>query len=169
MNKSKKLDGSHARAFISASEVNMKKRNQYKSCLLMLVQVLTSFLLLSAAQAQSWNGTITMQVASKQDPRTLASFSPSQFGATVPVGSVISGVNVSVSGSQADMVSLRTFVCHNETTRCVQALGKSFYTQAFNGLDASKPIYVSHEIIVWGTTFPPVFLPTAAAVLYVAP
>lgn len=87
----------------------MKARNQCRAILAIIAQIAAGIFFMQTAQAQgnySWLGSTTMQIASKQYPITVASFSPSQFGTNIPTGSKISGVNVYISGTQASQVSL---------------------------------------------------------------
>ncbi|MGB3290886.1 MAG: flagellar protein FlhE [Burkholderiaceae bacterium] len=53
---------------------------------------------------------------------------------------------------------VRTSLCWNGTQRCVPLEGGSVNTSAFNGLDASKPIYLVHKVLGKGPLPAPIYV-----------
>lgn len=53
---------------------------------------------------------------------------------------------------------VQTVLCWNGTHRCVALVGAAMTTQEFNGLDASKPLYMLHRVKGQGPLASPLFV-----------
>lgn len=63
---------------------------------------------------------------------------------------------------------VQTSVCWNGVERCVDITGRSVSTHAFNGLDASRPIFLVHRVRSWRSSRPPIFVKGNVTVWYEA-
>ncbi len=75
-------------------------------------------------------------------------------------------VSVHAGRSYSGNAVLRTSLCWNSLDHCVPMAGSAITTDAFNGLDASRPMFLVHEAPGKGPLPAPVFVKGRIAVWY---
>lgn len=85
----------------------------------------------------------------------------------VPPGSVIT--RVYADRDYAGQANVQTSLCWNGLGTCVDIVGRSINTKAFNGLDATRPMYLVHRARAWGGGRPPVYVKGNVTVWYGEP
>lgn len=86
---------------------------------------------------------------------------------TVPAGSVIT--QVYADREYAGQADVHTSLCWNGLARCIDLVGRSINTRAFNGLDADKPMMLVHRVTAWRGSRPPLYVKGNVTVWYGAP
>ena len=87
-------------------------------------------------------------------------YSPSD----VPAGSVIA--QVYADRDYIGQADVQTSLCWNGTQHCVDIVGRSINSRAFNGLDASQPMYLVHRARHWRGSRPPLYIRGNVTVWY---
>lgn len=72
----------------------------------------------------------------------------------IPPGAVITRVRADRRYTGDAMV--QTSLCWNGAARCVDIVGPSLMTGAFDGLDAGRPFHLVHRVVDWRGSRPPV-------------
>lgn len=83
---------------------------------------------------------------------------------TVPPGSVITQVHA--NRDYAGQADVHTSLCWNGIERCVDITGRSLNTRDFNGLDATRPLYLVHRVTAWRGSRPPLYIKGNVTVWY---
>lgn len=78
-----------------------------------------------------------------QNVEVVTHYAPGARAAAIPPGSRIT--HVYASRSYAGNARIETSLCWNGASRCVPVNGSSINTHAFDGLDASQPMYLVHK------------------------
>lgn len=110
----------------------------------------------SVAGDLSWSAARISPAINYSGKNVSAQYSPGQIEAGGSARPAISRVHASIS--QQSNTIVQTHLCWNGTDRCVPVTGSSFNTAAFNGLDASKPMYLVHKALGKGPLPAPVFV-----------
>lgn len=74
----------------------------------------------------------------------------------VPTGSVIT--QVYADRDYAGQADVQTSLCWGGTQRCVDIVGRSVNTRAFNGLDAAQPMFLVHRARAWRGSPKPLYV-----------
>lgn len=82
----------------------------------------------------------------------------------VAPGSVIT--QVYADREYAGDASVQSFLCWNGEERCVSITGRHINTQAFNGLDATRPMFLVHQAMAWRGSRPPIYVKGNVTVWY---
>lgn len=82
----------------------------------------------------------------------------------LPAGAVI--IRLLADREFAGNADIQTSVCWNGLETCIDIVGRSLSTQAFNGLDAGRPVYLVHRARSWRGTMPPIFVKGNVTVWY---
>ena len=89
-----------------------------------------------------------------------------QSATKLPAGAVIT--RVYADRAYAGQADVQTSLCWNGTQRCIDIVGRSINTRAFNGLDASQPMYLGHRARSWRGSRPPLYIKGNVTVWYEA-
>ena len=115
----------------------------------------------ATAGKQAWTqAQVSPGVHNLDRPATVA-YRPS---GPLPPGAVIT--QVLADRNFVGNADIQTSVCWNGLETCVDIMGRSLSTQAFNGLDASRPVYLVHRARSWRGSVPPVFIKGNVTVWY---
>lgn len=104
----------------------------------------------------SWNATGTSPALNYGGISVSTQYAPPRPAAGGPGPQAISRVHAKLS--YKSNVLVQTSLCWNGTERCVPVSGSSFNTNAFNGLDAGKPMYLVHTAPGKGPLPQPIFV-----------
>lgn len=83
---------------------------------------------------------------------------------TVPPGSIITAVYA--DRDYAGQADVQTSLCWNGVDRCIDVPRRFVNTRAFNGLDASRPMYLVHHVRGWRGGRPPLYIKGNVSVWY---
>jgi len=131
--------------------------------------VLAGAVLLASCAAQAWAQTgkhawtqaaVSGGLHSLNHAATVA-YQPT---AHVPAGAVIT--QVYADRDYVGQADVQTSLCWNGTKHCVDIVGRSINTSAFNGLDAGQPMYLVHRARGWRGSRPPVYVKGNVTVWY---
>jgi len=86
---------------------------------------------------------------------------------SVPAGSVIT--QVYADRDYAGQADVQTSLCWNGIERCVDIVGRSINSRAFDGLDAGQPMYLVHRVRAWRGSRPPLYVKGNVTVWYRSP
>lgn len=135
-------------------------RNRFSLSLFALMSTAAIYLLLiSVAQATdfSWTASTTSPAIGQKNHTVYSRYQPNEKALErIPAGAKIS--QVYANRNYVGDALIRTQLCWNSNTHCVNMDGQHLTTQAFNGLDPSKPMYLLHTVLSWGPSLPPVFV-----------
>lgn len=110
----------------------------------------------SVAGDLSWNAAHTSPAINYGGKSVTVQYAPGRMEANSSAAPAISRVHANLAYQSNTIVQTR--LCWNGIDRCVAVTGSSFNTNAFNGLDASKPIYLVHTTLGKGPLPSPVFV-----------
>lgn len=82
----------------------------------------------------------------------------------LPPGAIIT--RLTASREHTGNADIRSAVCWNGLERCVDITGGFLSTNAFNGLDAGKPVYLVHRVRAWRGSHRPVYVKGTVTVWY---
>lgn len=85
---------------------------------------------------------------------------------SVPRAAVIT--QVLAQREYAGQADVHTSLCWNGIDRCVDVVGGRLNTHAFDGLDASRPLYLVHRVTAWRGSRPPLYVKGNVTVWYAA-
>lgn len=85
-------------------------------------------------------------------------------GAKIPAGSVIT--KVYANRDYAGQADVQSSLCWGGIQRCVDIVGRSINTPAFNGLEAGGPIYLVHRVHAWHGSHQPLYVKGNVTVWY---
>ena len=113
---------------------------------------------------QAWTQAAVSQGLHSLEQASTATYRPIT---APPPGAVITQVyaNRDYFG-QAD---IQTSLCWGGLQRCVDIIGRSINSRAFNGLDARQPMYLVHRARAWRDSRPPVYVKGNVTVWYTTP
>lgn len=110
----------------------------------------------SVAGDLSWNAARTSPAINYGGKSVSVQYSPGRIESSDSATPAISRIHANISYPSNSAVQTR--LCWNGLDRCVPVAGSSFNTDAFNGLDASKPMYLMHTAHGKGPLPSPVFV-----------
>lgn len=135
-------------------------QNYFSLSLFGLVSALLSNVALipvALADDFSWTATATSAALTQQNHRVSTTYQPNKKTLnSLPSDAKIT--QVYANRAYAGDALVRTQLCWNGNTRCINMDGQHLNTLAFNGLDPSKPMYLIHTVVSWGPSVPPVFV-----------
>lgn len=103
---------------------------------------------LACWSAYAGDGTWTQDKVSSainyQNTEVVTPYAPRASAKAIPSGSRITHVYAMRSYSGSAMVE--TLLCWNGTSRCIPLRGSDINTHEFDGLDASRPMYLVHKV-----------------------
>lgn len=105
----------------------------------------------------SWTATLTSPALTYQNRTVSSSYQPN-VNALDRISVDAKITQVYANRTYAGDALIRTQLCWNGNTHCVNMDGQHLNTRAFNGLDPSKPMYLIHTVLSWGPSVPPVFV-----------
>jgi hypothetical protein len=107
------------------------------------------------AGQDSWSEAKTSAGISRSGHDVSVSYAPA-IGSPLAPGARIARVHA--SRTYQGPAQVQTKLCWNGVTQCVSLIGSSLITHAFDGLDASKPIYLVHSVPGKTALTPPLFV-----------
>ncbi len=119
----------------------------------------------NAAGKQAWTQASTSTGLHSLEQAATVAYRPKPNA--VPPGSVIT--QVYADRDYAGQAAVQTSVCWNGTGRCVDIVGRSINSRAFNGLDATQPMYLVHRVRAWHGSRPPLYIKGNITVWYGPP
>ncbi|NYT61820.1 hypothetical protein H0A66_05715 [Alcaligenaceae bacterium] len=92
---------------------------------------------------RSWTWDQVSGAVNYQNVEVVVRYAPGPRAGVIPPGSKIT--HVYAARSYAGNAMITTSLCWNGISRCVPVNGASINTHAFDGLDASQPLYLVHR------------------------
>lgn len=110
---------------------------------------------------QAWTATaVSSGLHSVGQPATVA-YEP---GPNVAAGSVIT--KIYADRDYVGAAHVQSSLCWGGTRHCVDIVGRSINTPAFNGLEARGPIYLVHRVRAWHGSHQPLYIKGNVTVWY---
>ncbi|MEQ4618102.1 MAG: flagellar protein FlhE [Corticimicrobacter sp.] len=111
----------------------------------------------------AWHDTRTSSAIHRKSYEVPTDYSPGAAGTDVPPGSTITRVAVNLTGPSSAQVNTR--LCWNGS-RCIVVNATHMDTDAFAGLDASRPFTLWHSVPGRGPIINPIYVPASVTVWY---
>jgi len=114
----------------------------------------------------SWHDTRTSSAIHRKSYEVPTDYSPRSAGVDIPPGSTITRVAVNLTGQSAAQINTR--LCWNGS-QCVTVTAAHMNTDAFAGLDPSRPFTLWHSVPGRGPIINPIYVPASVTVWYQPP